>query len=98
MIYESKKLAVVGTGIVLVACINYLIGLLLFNIFIVMTDSKNEQEDQELADKIKPLIDEIKALEEKRNGGISLKKNDYVGDRLRDLDAEIGRLKTPKEK
>lgn len=65
-----------------------------------MTQEEKEKElaEQELADKIKPLIAEKIALEFNRGNGITLEKNDYVGDRLADIEKELGKLKTEKKK
>lgn len=61
-----------------------------------MDKKEIEKQEQELADKIKPLINERRALEEKRGNGVTLHKNEYIGDRLRDIEKEIGKLKTQK--
>jgi hypothetical protein len=52
-----------------------------------------EKAEQELADKISPLIKERQELEFKRGNGVSLDKNEYIGDRLEDIEKELSRLK-----
>lgn len=54
-----------------------------------------DKAEQELADKIAPLIKEITELDFRRGNGITLKKNDYIGDRQRELEAQIAQLKKP---
>jgi molybdopterin-biosynthesis enzyme MoeA-like protein len=56
-----------------------------------MEKSKKEIEDQELADKINA---EILALDLKRGNGITLEKNEYIGDRTRELNEQLAKLKT----
>lgn len=53
-------------------------------------------EEQELADKIKPLLKEIAELDFKRGNGITLEKNEYIGFRSAELEAQISQLKKPK--
>lgn len=55
-----------------------------------------EKEEQELADKIKPLLEERLALELKRGAGVTLEKGGYIGDREREIEEELSKLKTPK--
>lgn len=55
-----------------------------------------EKAEQELADKIKPLIEERFALDMKRQNGITLEKNHYIGDRQRDIEKELEQLKAKK--
>lgn len=54
------------------------------------------QEEQELADKLKPLFEERFALELKRGAGVTLEKGGYIGERTLELEEEIGKLKSPK--
>lgn len=63
-----------------------------------MNQKKIEQEkqEQELADKILPLIKERMDLELKRGNGVTLDKSHYIGDRLTEIEDELGKLKTPK--
>lgn len=53
-----------------------------------------EKAEQELAEKIAPLIKEIIELESKRGNGVSLDKNEYIGDRLADIEKELSQLKS----
>lgn len=53
-----------------------------------------EKAEHELADKIAPLIKERMELEFKRGNGVSLDKNEYIGDRLADIEKELTQLKT----
>jgi hypothetical protein len=53
-----------------------------------------EKAEQELADKIAPLIKERMDLEFKRGNGVSLDKNEYIGDRLTDIEKELSQLKS----
>jgi len=53
-----------------------------------------EEYESYLASQIKPLVDEIRALEEKRGNGVTLDKNEYIGDRTRDLEQEISKIKS----
>ena len=52
-----------------------------------------EKAEQELADKIIPLVNEQQELYFKRANGVSLKKNEYIGERMADLEAEENKLK-----
>jgi hypothetical protein len=55
-----------------------------------------EIAEQELADKMKPLFEERFALELNRGNGVTLEKSEYIGYRTREIEEELGRLKTPK--
>lgn len=54
-----------------------------------------EKEEQELADKLKALIKERAELDLKRGCGVSLHKNEYIGDRQAEIEKEITKLKFP---
>lgn len=56
--------------------------------------TSQEKAEQELANKIAPLIKERMELELKRGNGVSLDKNEYIGDRMADIDKEITQLKS----
>lgn len=56
-----------------------------------------EKAEQELAEKISALVKERIELEFKRGNGVSLDKNDYIGDRLSDIEKELSQLKSPKQ-
>lgn len=58
--------------------------------------SQQEIEEQELANKLTPLFKERFALDLRRGEGITLEKNSYIGYRTKEIEEEIGRLKTPK--
>ena len=53
-----------------------------------------EQAEQEFADKINTLMKERLELEFKRGNGVTLEKNKYIGDRSREIEADITKLKT----
>lgn len=53
-----------------------------------------EKAEQELADKITALIKERTELDLKRGCGVSLDKNEYIGNRQRDIEDELSRLKS----
>ncbi len=55
-----------------------------------------ELAEQELADKIKPLIKELQELEFRKGNGVTLQKSEYIGDRTAELEAELSRLKKQK--
>lgn len=55
-----------------------------------------EKAEQELADKIKPLIEERFALDMKRQNGITLEKDHYIGNRQREIEDELCQLKSKK--
>ncbi len=59
--------------------------------------TQKEIEEQELADKIRPLIEERNALEFNRGNGVTLKKNEYIGDRTAEIESELSKLKTSKK-
>lgn len=52
-----------------------------------------EKAEQELADKISVLAKERIELEFKRRNGVSLDKNEYIGNRLADIEKELSQLK-----
>lgn len=54
-------------------------------------------EEQELADKFKALISERTELDFRRGCGVSLDKNEYIGDRQAEIEKEIEQLKNPKQ-
>lgn len=54
-----------------------------------------EKEEQELAEKFKALIKERAELDLKRGCGVSLDKNEYIGDRRAEIEKEIIKLKSP---
>lgn len=56
-----------------------------------------EKAEQELADKIKPLIEERLALELKRGNGVTLDKNYYIGGRTEEINNQLKELKKPKD-
>ena len=53
-----------------------------------------EKAEQELAEKITALIKERTELEFRRGNGVTLGKNDYIGDRLSDIEKELCKLKS----
>lgn len=53
-----------------------------------------ELSEQELADKIQALVKERFLLEERRGNGITLEKNEFIGDRYGDIEAELSQLKS----
>jgi uncharacterized protein YjbK len=53
-----------------------------------------EKAEQELAEKFKALIHERTELDLKRGCGVSLDKNEYIGDRQAEIEKEIEQLKT----
>lgn len=55
--------------------------------------SPKQIKELALANKIKPLVNELMALCEKRGSGITLEKNAYIGERSKELEGEIDRLK-----
>lgn len=57
-----------------------------------------EKAEKELADKIKPIIDEINALGLKRGGGVTLEKNQYIGERGRELEETLDKLQAERKK
>jgi hypothetical protein len=52
-----------------------------------------EKAEQELADKFQALLKERTELDLKRGCGVSLAKNEYIGDRQAEIEKEIGQLK-----
>lgn len=58
--------------------------------------------EQEFADKIMPIIKRLEKehldLELCRGKGITLEKNEFVGDRISEIEKEIGQLKSVKNK
>ena len=56
-----------------------------------------EIAEQELAAKITPLVKELQELEFRRGNGVTLENNDYIGDRSRELEAEVRKLKSKLE-
>lgn len=52
-----------------------------------------ERAEQELADKFKELIKERTELDFKRGNGVTLGKNEYIGDRQAEIEKEITKLK-----
>lgn len=55
-----------------------------------------EIAEQELAAKIRPLVEERLALEFNRGNGVTLEKSQYIGHRTRDIEEELAQLKKPK--
>lgn len=53
-----------------------------------------EKVEQELADKFKALIAERTELDFRRGSGVTLGKNEYIGDRQAEIEKEITKLKT----
>lgn len=53
-----------------------------------------EKAEQDLADKINPLLKERLELELKRGNGITLEKGGYISERERDIEKELSQLKT----
>ena len=53
-----------------------------------------EKAEQELADKILALVKERTELDFKRGNGVSLDKNEYIGDRLSEIEKELSQLKS----
>lgn len=60
-----------------------------------MEKTQKEIEEQELADKLKPLFEERFALDLKRGNGVTLEKGGYIGDRTKEIEEEIAKLKKP---
>lgn len=52
-----------------------------------------EIAEQELADKITPIIKELQELEFRRGNGVTLQKNEYIGNRTAELESELSQLK-----
>lgn len=52
-----------------------------------------EKAEKELADKFKELIKERTELDFKRGNGVTLGKNEYIGDRQAEIEKEITKLK-----
>lgn len=55
-----------------------------------------EKAEQELADKIKPLIEERIGMDMNRQNGITLEKDQYIGARTKEIEEELSRLKSEK--
>jgi hypothetical protein len=53
-----------------------------------------EKAEQEMADKITALVKERTDLDFKRGNGVSLDKNEYIGDRQADIEKELSQLKS----
>lgn len=53
-----------------------------------------EKAEQELADKVKVLIEEKIGMDMNRQNGITLEKDQYIGARTKEIDEELGKLKT----
>lgn len=54
------------------------------------------EQEQELANKISALINERNALDFNRGCGVSLEKNEYIGERQAEIEKELSQLKSPK--
>lgn len=59
--------------------------------------SQQEIDEQELADKITPLLKERMELDFKRGNGVTMEKNKYIGKRTSEIEAELNKLKTIKK-
>jgi molybdopterin-biosynthesis enzyme MoeA-like protein len=59
--------------------------------------TQQEQAEKDLADKITPLVKELQELEFKRGNGVTLEKNEYIGDRTQEIEKEASKLKSKPE-
>lgn len=53
-----------------------------------------EKAEQELADKILALVKERTELDFRRGNGVSLDKNEYIGNRQAEIEKELSTLKS----
>jgi hypothetical protein len=55
-----------------------------------------EQAGKELAEQITPLVKELQELGLRRGNGVTLEKNEYIGERSREIEQEVSKLKSTK--
>jgi hypothetical protein len=63
-----------------------------------MKEEKLTPEQQEMIEKINAKISELKkedfAIDMERSKGVTLERNEFLGSRQREIEAEIGKLKS----
>jgi uncharacterized protein YjbK len=62
-----------------------------------MENKLTPEQEKEMADKISALVKERAELDLKRGNGVSLDKNEYIGERQAEIEEELKQLKKPKD-